>query len=56
MRLSRRISLIIIPFVTVPLILVGIYSYYLLWHRNIENSHAQLERVDLCCAYINQPT
>lgn len=43
MRLSRRISLIIIPFVTVPLILVGIYSYYLLWHRNIENSHAQLE-------------
>ncbi|WP_198517276.1 bifunctional diguanylate cyclase/phosphodiesterase [Vibrio sp. HA2012] len=43
MRLNSKISLIIIPLITIPLFLVGVYSYYLLWHKNMDNSHTQLE-------------
>ncbi|PWI33364.1 hypothetical protein DI392_10945 [Vibrio albus] len=43
MRLNSKVSLTIIPLVTIPLLLVGVYSYYLLWHRNMDTSHAQLE-------------
>ena len=43
MRLSSKVSLTIIPLIMVPLLLVGAYSYYVLWQKNINSSHAQLE-------------
>lgn len=43
MRLNSKVSMTVIPLVTIPLLLVGVYSYYLLWHRNMDSSHAQLE-------------
>ncbi len=43
MHLNSKISLTIIPMITIPLLLVGIYSYYLLWHKNTDISHNQLE-------------
>ncbi|WED24919.1 EAL domain-containing protein [Vibrio sp. JC009] len=43
MKLGTKISLAIVPLISIPLLIVGIYGYLTLWQVNTSHSKAQIE-------------